>query len=740
MMNNHQEHDKKSSRALPFMLLAAIVLISYSGMLKADFVYDDTTQLVENVALRSLKNIPTFFTDPAHTSGSMIFEEIYRPLRATVFAVEYQLWGHNPAGYHAVNMALHMLNAFLVFLFITRIVGSSTPAFCASLLFAVHPGLTENVCWVCSLSDILCMFFYMIALLSFLSAREASGSGRNARYILSLVTLVLALFSKEMAVTFPAAIVAIDIWREGFKRQSLKRWMEYAPFVIITLAFLVFRATVMSQFAQRPPWGETPFHTFAIMSKGIVYYVRLLLFPFKLSALPNIDTNVSLLAIETLLSEALVIGLLVFAFAFRRRYPETTLGVILFFILLLPVSNIVPIKAVVGDRFIYILSLGFFIIAASLFRTIESSRSESIPRMGALTAGATGIVVFLFSINTIVRSLDWRDNFSLYSSAVEVAPDNPRAHLFLGKEYVMKGDYETAREHCMVAIRERPGWAEAHVVLGSIFLKEGLLRHAEKELKIATQHKPLHGDANNTLGIVYMKMGKYNEALVTFKTALEKNPEVSEILNNVASALIQMGEHASSLEYLNKALEVKPDNRQAAANAAISLIKLQRYGDAIALIENWLAHQAGDAQVFTLLGNAYAGAENYDAAVGAFSRAAAADPSDLRASLYMASLHMEYEEYEKAASIYRYALARYPAAPSLRISLASALESMDRLDEAIKELKIGIRLNPAEAAIHKKLGELLEKAGRHADAEKEYKLADRLASQPPEKDTTPGQK
>ncbi len=88
-MREQEQYGKCSSVVLPYMLLASLVMIVYGGTLRAEFIYDDHTQLVENVALRSLRNIPTFFTDPARTSGSMIFEEIFRPLRATVFSLEY---------------------------------------------------------------------------------------------------------------------------------------------------------------------------------------------------------------------------------------------------------------------------------------------------------------------------------------------------------------------------------------------------------------------------------------------------------------------------------------------------------------------------------------------------------------------------------------------------------------------------------------------------------------------------
>ncbi len=708
------------SGAAVFALLAALVFISYAGALGADFVYDDHHQLVANVSIRDLRNVPLFFTEPAKTIAAMVFEGIYRPLRTTAFAVGYRLWGPNPGAYHAVNVLFHLLNSFFLFLFISRIVasrlvsrsGSRASALVAALLFAAHPALTEDVCWICSLSDVLCMFFYLAALLAYYRSREEAGRRRNAFYGVALASLALAMLSKEMAVTFPAVIVAIDFWREGMKGQTPRRWLNYAPFVALTVAYLFVRINIMSRFAHRAHWGDTPLAAAAIIAKAVAYYVGILLYPFGLTVLPVIDTNVSLSDSATVFAVALVVGLIVAAISLRRKYPTATLGIALFFILLLPVSNIIPLTAIVAGRFVYIPSVGFFIVAAALVHGLASPGRQSAPRRKKLCAAAIAAIVFLFSVNTMARGLDWRDDFSLFGSAVEVAPDNPRARTALGNEYFRTGDLEAARRQGLAAFESDPRHGGAHDLLGKVAQVEGRIEEAEREFKLALEIDPYDNYANNALGVIYRSRGMLDEALELFVRSSNKQPIIWKTVNNAGSVLLEKGDLDGALEYFDEALEVKPDSMEAAYNKAITLLGLNRHSEATRFIEDWRAKYPDEGRLLTLLGHAYSAEKKYEAAIAAYRRALGANPDDVSASAYLAGLLMGRGEYEEAAFLYRRVVERRPSAIRERVLLAMALEKSGRLDDAVEELRNAISLNPDDSSLQNMLADLLEKAER----------------------------
>ncbi|GAB4349514.1 MAG: hypothetical protein Kow0099_32630 [Candidatus Abyssubacteria bacterium] len=700
---------------MSFLFLASAALLSHVGGLRNDFAYDDHVQLVENVALRNLRNIPQFFIDPAHTSSSGVVEEIYRPLRATLFALEYRLWGLNPAGFHAVNIVFHIFNSFLLYLFLKRFVASEMPACGAALLFAVHPALTENVSWVCGRSDLMCFSFFLVGLLCYLRSEQLSGAGARATlYGLSLLSLALALLSKEMAVTLPAAILAIDLWRDGFKGFRT-RWLKYVPFIALTLGYLIIRVNIMSRFAQTAPLGETPLHTAGIMARGALYYIKLVLLPLELNVVPHIDAGVPLGDARTIGAMVLVGLLIVSAFAFRRPYPTASLGVLLFFVLLTPVSNIVPIKAIVAERFIYIPSLGYFIVCAAWLQTANSFRDSRGLR--ALTSAAVSVGIFVFSTITIARTMDWKDNQSLFMSAVKSTPNNPRAHTLLAKEFFMSGNYENSRRECLIALRLNPGLAEAHVVLGNIYLKQGLVKPAEEEFKLALSLDPDNSEISNGLGIVYRQQGRHEEALSAFKAALEKNPMVSGILNNVGSVLLEQGELKDAEAYFARALEVRPDNWEAACNMAYALIELGRPAEAIDLIGQWFSRHPEDVEMLNLLGQAYSRRGDYEQAIDAYGRAILANPTDIRAYNYLASLRMARGEYEEAIRLYRGVLRLYPASVNQRLLLATALEKSGRHEEAMEELRAAARLSPDAAVTRKTLEDPTENSGADVQSE-----------------------
>ncbi len=699
-----KQRPRTHERIAPYVFLAALVAVSYANTLTADFVYDDHIVLVENVPLRDLRNIPRFFTDPAHTSASSILEEIYRPVRATVFAIEYRLWGLNPAAFHATNLVFHILNSFLIFLFLKRLSATAAPAFAASLLFAAHPALTENVSWICSRSDLLCMFFYLLALLSYLEGRQRAGRGKTVFFGLSASGAFLAMLSKEMGVTFPLAILTIDLWKDGL-RPSLRRWAEYLPFIAFTGIYMIIRTSVVSQFAQKEPWGSTPFATAGIMARGFTYYIRLLVFPFNLTVFPYVEPRLPLTHPETLVAISLVLALIGGAVSGRRMFPLASLGVTLFFILLLPASNIVPIKAVVGDRFIYVPSLGFFIIAAAFFRRLYTP-SRAKPVAGILFAGGVTAIVFILAVNTVVRNVAWKDNFSLFYEAAETSPNYPRARTALGWVYVQQGDIEEARREAAAALRVDPAYKDAHLLLGAIYYKEGLWNLAERELKTVLAIDPKDSQAKNTLGLVYESQGKLDEALEMFESALENNPTVSEFLNNVGVVLLKKKDFAPAADYFRRAYKASSDNLDAARNLAYALTKTGKFGEAVGLLLEILAQIPGDVESLILLGHAYTESGQHELAIRTYQQALTKDPLNNRSSRSLANLYIDIGQYEKAAALCRNILTRYPASTDHHVLLARALEKLGHLDAALTQLRIAAKLRPADQGIQSSLARL----------------------------------
>jgi Tfp pilus assembly protein PilF len=610
-------------------------------------------------------------------------------------------------------MLFHALNSFLLFLFIRRMCGRGIPALAAALLFAAHPALTDDVCWICSRSDLLCMFFYLGALLSWLRAEDLKGEeSANRRYAftaISLLCLALALLSKEMGITFVGAIIAISFWREGFRALHPRKWPSYLPYVVLTCIYLPIRMNIMSNFAHRGQWGENLAASIVIGAKAVAFYLGILLHPFGLTIFPLIETDLQIFSPLSISAVALVVGLLVAALLLRRKYPTVSLGIALFFILLLPVSGIIPLTTIVAGRFVYVPSLGFFLATAALAGQLLPPANEASPTRRTIGAAVIAVVIFLFSLNTIIRSIDWRSDLALFESAAEVDPDSIRARVALGKELFFQKNVEASRVQALAAIAIDPRHAEARSLMGRIYEGEGLINEAAREFNLALEVSPYNNYVHNALGTIYKDQGRLEEALAHFEKASSRQPIIWGTLNNAGSVLMEMERTGEALEYFSRALKVKPDSPEAAYNKAATLAGLGRSTEAARFLENWMAENSPDGPMLALLGLIHTKAMRIDAAVNAYRRALHETPDDTRTASLLADLHMGRGEYDDATVLYETILKEHPDVPANRIRLAAALEKSGRIGEAIEQLRQAAILMPDDDGLKKKIIILLKK-------------------------------
>src|SRR5665213_1678184 len=220
-------------RATPSMLIpAAIILLAgwlaFGPSIHGGWVWDDTEEVTQNTVLRDPAGLQKIWLAPAGTD--------YFPLKTTVEWLQWRAWGGDPAGYHAVNIALHLLSAFLFWRLLAKL--GLRQAWIGGLLFAVHPLAVESVAWVAELKNTLSLPFLLLAMLAYLDyddfseakipveriAPNALAAGRNqasalgamrSTYLLSLLFFLLAMLSKSSVVMLPAVILLYCWWKRG---------------------------------------------------------------------------------------------------------------------------------------------------------------------------------------------------------------------------------------------------------------------------------------------------------------------------------------------------------------------------------------------------------------------------------------------------------------------------------------------------------------------------------------------
>ena len=378
----------KKSNFLFISLIVFIILITYFNSIRNEFVYDDWDLVVRE---KYEKGKPLLYPFVNALRGGA-----YRPLRDISHAIDRLIWGEDPMGHHITNILIHTGNSIIVFYIALSIFLKSgtisnfsravLPAFLTSVFFGIHPIQTECVTWISGRRDILCGFFFFLGLLMFIKLR----SRRKKYYIPGIILCyLLSLSSKEMGVTLPLVLMLYDyLYFRGSRfeinscRQNTENRMQdtrgsrqyrlntkylYISLLILAIAFSILTLDVGTGQQRATFHGESRYLTTLAMAKVAAEYIKLLFFPVNLCVEHIVSVPETVKDPVVLISLFIVAAILVTGIVTLKKNKLISFGIFWFFITLLPVSNIlVPVRNMMAERYLYIPSVGFFILAGGL--------------------------------------------------------------------------------------------------------------------------------------------------------------------------------------------------------------------------------------------------------------------------------------------------------------------------------------------------------------------------------------
>ncbi len=517
--------------------LAALLLLTaaaYVPVLSNGFVYDDLQYLEEN---------PLFSRGPSLSTVPAAFAHLYagnwHPLTWLSHAADLAVFGSRPAGHHAVNLALHLVNVLLVFRFLTSLAGARGPALLVAALFALHPLNVETVAWVAERKNLLSTLFGLLALLAYLSAGRGGGRGRLVPVFL---LMAVSLLCKPMLVTLPAILLALDFW--PLRRFAGWRTVaEKVPFLALSAASSA--VTILAQGTGLPGFAEFPLWTRAanaVLSGG--RYLLHAAFPVGLAAYyPHPRTEVPWAGVAA--SAAVLAVALVFAWRWRRTRPWLAFGLAFYLVTLAPVIGMVQTGGqALADRYAYVPLLGIFAAAAFALGALRG-RARRVATVSA------GILLPLLAALTFRQAGVWRDAETLFSHAIAHTGDNAVAQYNLGRAIEEAGRNEEAIPHYREAIRIDPDYGPPHVNLGT------LLDRADR----------------------------HEEAMVLLGRATRLMPGSPQPHYNIGLSLLRRGRHGDALPYLLRARDLSPGDPRAPLQIAVAWLGLGRPADAVACLE-----------------------------------------------------------------------------------------------------------------------------------------------------------
>ena len=619
--------------------VAALLLavLPYLNALSCGFALDDASVVVDNPLLQSPLDVGRIFTSnlwgERETLRTATLEAaqrapeqkgLYRPVTVLSFALERAVWGLAPPGYHAVNLLLHALASWLVFMIALQVLASPFAALAAAALFAAHPVHTEAVTNVAGRAELLAAVCYLMALWLCLS-RWVRGTRVEAPAALGVVLLYfLGLCSKESAVTLPGVLVACAVAlpasarvrvrsrAEGGQLEGRRQERPGAPrnapsagiasparfghgrawthwgvlfggLLLALGAFLVLRSG-----AVKPApilWGGfvgvSVEHRLLTASRVLMEYLGLLLWPGTLRAdywLPEIPIARSWTEPAVLASLLLWPALAAAAVLAWRRSRAIALGLAWFFLTILPVSNLVlTIGVAKAERLLYAPSIGICLLAGAVVAITRKAGRWERPVLFALFAA-----VVACSVRTWMRNRDWRDGPTLALATLRTTPTSPVFNSILGVEYRKLGDYARAQPYLETALREaRPEYYGDSYYLGSNLLSLGRYDEAEYMLRRAVQLRPVWPAALNNLGEAQIKAGRYDEAVRTLGRIPELDRSYVGAYINLGTAYLGLGDAERAARVFRDGLAISPAHAQLHNNLAVALKRLGRTDEAL---------------------------------------------------------------------------------------------------------------------------------------------------------------
>jgi len=430
--------------AAPSVALLAIAS-SAIGILNG-FTYDDVYVVEQNPLMKYLHGWWRVFHLsywPKSAGG-----DGYRPLTILAFRVEAMLGHLNPMVFHAVNIALYALAAWLVFLVARRLL-PLWAAWLTAALFAVHPVHVEAVANVVGQSELWVAVALLGSTALYLRDRMA-GPLRTSTALQILLLYAVACFAKEHGIVLPAILIAAELTVIDDGVLPLERARRLRPFYLgmlaVALGFLAARGIVL---ADHSLGGFAPFTPFAVLhissvdrvltAVGVVpEWLRLFFWPARLSSdygPPQIDIaqGQSLVQLPGFL---LLISIVAATFVLRRRQPVMSFGIAFACLALLPSSNfLLPAGIVVAERTMFLASAGAMLFVGALAVVLREQLNATPAWSRAWTFGAPATCAALLGLGGMRswnRSRVWHDNETLFRQSIVDSPRSYRAYFLLG--------------------------------------------------------------------------------------------------------------------------------------------------------------------------------------------------------------------------------------------------------------------------------------------------------------------
>ncbi|MBD3420024.1 MAG: tetratricopeptide repeat protein [Chitinivibrionales bacterium] len=590
--------------AFSYLSLSIGVLSVFSPTFKYDFInYDDNEYVYENPNIKDGLNLK---------STKWAFAEFYaanwHPLTWISHALDIELFGLNPGFHHFTNVAIHVLNALVIFSIFLYLSKNILLSFFVSFVFAVHPLKSETVCWISERKDLLCAFFSFISIYSYLKHKiELS----KRHYAYALLFFLCALLSKPMAITLPFVLLLLNYWpiratknedRTQIARSLLPFFVLSIPAVFVTLWSQAGEGALAASISI----SDRLFNAFF----SYVKYIRMFIYPNNLYLFYPFRSNFSLM--QKSLPLILLVAISIISIAYRKKTPYLFVGWFIYVIMLIPVIGFIQAGSqAMADRYTYMPTIGLLIMLTGSVGYFYRKKPKALPALVVAATCGSALLAYL----TIKQNAVWKNSQSLYSNAISKDPYNYLAYCNLGTFYLNNNQFGRAINYLRSSLAIYPGYRMALSNLGIAYLREAQKDSAKKYLELAiandSTNSPallhlgiLHAQSGNDssandyihkscyyaqddwepvfrLGLLHLKNEKYYRAKKCLTQSLRLHSDNWEVYNALGYAHFRTKNYADAQRIYGKALELNSENPELFNTYGKTIFMQNRYSEAM---------------------------------------------------------------------------------------------------------------------------------------------------------------
>ncbi|MCX5687040.1 MAG: tetratricopeptide repeat protein, partial [Candidatus Omnitrophica bacterium] len=439
---------KEANLYLCLFLIIFVGLAVYSSSLNGQFIWDDDVLVKNNSYIKDWSNVDKLFAGGISTYFSGGGLNFYRPLQMITYVADYSLWKLNIKGYHLTNILLHIGVALLLYFFINILFNDAFLSCLTSVFFISHPAHTEAVSYISGRSDSLSALFMILCFIFYIKALHANNMAFN---VIAVLSYICAILSRETSLILPILFL---LYHYVFQKKI--KLKIFFLILVISFLYILFRLTILRSLL------DSPAHSSAFLERlpgffiALSNYIKILVFPCNL----HMGYGAVLFDfrdIRVFFGLLILILSLVYALRVKKSSQLIFFSISWFFIALLPISNVYPINAYIAEHWLYVPSIGVFLLIANGLRCMYKQER--------FRYAAIFIIIGLLTLSsyfTIRQNEYWKDPVDFYNRTLKYVSGSNPLYLNLGMAYFNIGRKEEAISVYKKAIQINPNNADAY--------------------------------------------------------------------------------------------------------------------------------------------------------------------------------------------------------------------------------------------------------------------------------------